>query len=594
MVIQVPRRSQDGETEECALTQSGDCAAAHAGGAIDSPVNRKGCCFRCLLRKPDWIVAGKCATACKRNFVYQCVANHINPYPFLPGTDSNGVPYAERAPPVCPHYGKTVDATLSASEKREYDEASPAGQADILRKHSSDHAGGMRGRVPIAPMDNRCRSRGVLHRRMNVTSNCRAATFLAVVFCAKKRQAANALLEKAKLIWRMPETAKKRAKTISAGNDSRRLLSDGELLKGLFKIFYGDTEEQQQQLDSLAAAATANDGVRQEQPGARASSSSSAPTRKAAAGVQGGGVAKKRGGGSTKKKKVVAVVAPKGKKVDAEDIARYSRKRRAAAAESSSPAPAADAPAAAKPADATGDAQKDGTDEDSSLEADEEEMEALEEDEKAGTMETAIDVWLTAIRYMRDLHSTVDDPFNDAQVKAHAQKVGRTGRLWAISINEHTSNRALWQYVHDAFAHVEEDILEHGSGDRNDDAILEKANRRKKRLGDRCTFRGGTNCPGAKFKQPVRVKVRDEKGAWTGRYVTKMKSRKANLGLAAQVQKLDLVAQICEAKRASARDALSVGEVAMKAEEKKARGEKRDTALKAVENFQVEMKAGGN
>ena len=33
--------------------------------------------------------------------------------------------------------------------------------------------------------------------------------------------------------------------------------------------------------------------------------------------------------------------------------------------------------------------------------------------------------------------------------------------------------------MHDAYAHVEEEILLLGPGDRNDDSILEKGNRRK-------------------------------------------------------------------------------------------------------------------
>ena len=52
-------------------TGTGDCAAAHAGGAIDTPVNRKGCCFRCTLEKTDWINEDKCKHARRRNFVYQ-------------------------------------------------------------------------------------------------------------------------------------------------------------------------------------------------------------------------------------------------------------------------------------------------------------------------------------------------------------------------------------------------------------------------------------------------------------------------------------------------------------------------------------------
>ena len=53
------------------VTGSGDCAAAHAGGAIDSPVARYGCCFRCTLGKADWINWKKCKGARRRNFVYQ-------------------------------------------------------------------------------------------------------------------------------------------------------------------------------------------------------------------------------------------------------------------------------------------------------------------------------------------------------------------------------------------------------------------------------------------------------------------------------------------------------------------------------------------
>ena len=49
----------------------------------------------------------------------------------------------------------------------------------------------------------------------------------------------------------------------------------------------------------------------------------------------------------------------------------------------------------------------------------------------------------------------------------------KAGRAWALTISEHTSNRAMWQYVHDAYCHVHEDIMRHGTGDRNDDAILE-------------------------------------------------------------------------------------------------------------------------
>uniref|UniRef100_A0A7S2GYP8 Uncharacterized protein n=1 Tax=Haptolina brevifila TaxID=156173 RepID=A0A7S2GYP8_9EUKA len=181
------------------------------------------------------------------------------------------------------------------------------------------------------------------------------------------------------------------------------------------------------------------------------------------------------------------------------------------------------------------------------------ELSDLPENDKVGAVTTAVDVWLKAIHYTVDIHATLNDPFDMEAVAAHASKcecctrfrtrsvlssfpmpcrkfltppppppphIGPTisircpsrarliGR--ALSINEHTLNRALCQYVHGAFAHIKEGILEHGPGDRNNNAILEKGNRRKKRLGDHCTFCGGKNghpASGvAKFNQPYRTR----------------------------------------------------------------------------------------
>ena len=71
----------------------------------------------------------------------------------------------------------------------------------------------------------------------------------------------------------------------------------------------------------------------------------------------------------------------------------------------------------------------------------------------------------------------------------------------------------------------------------------------KKRLGDRCVFRGGTNEPGAKFTYERKVKVRDEKGVWTGEMKTVTVSRTAVLGPAAQAQRLDFAAAWFEGRR---------------------------------------------
>jgi ribosomal protein S18 acetylase RimI-like enzyme len=617
----VPR--EDGRTEATRLTQTGDCAAAHAGGAIETPVWRhkkqNGCCFRCTLGKDKWSDITACAKARRRNFVYQCAANHVNPWPLLPGVDATGRPWSERPPPKCPHCGVTVNAALMAKEKAELEAApTPAKQKEILREHAGGHAGGMRGRIPILPTDNRSRSRGILHRRMNIVSNCIAATFMKVKFSSKQRVAANLLLKARKMIWRMPETSgKQRAKTIAAGNDARRFLSDPLLLKGLFEIFYPDADEAEAaQLDALGAAAEGNANVRSEEM-AEETADSAAPaaaapaaaprtqqSRKSATGVQGGGVQKKSTSTKKGKKKaaVAAVAGPRGRSVDESDVREYARKRKAAACaaragEEGSAGARTNPEAEAQEKEAEDEKDTEGEMADTSLEADndDEDMEdfELEEDETVGGFASAVEVWLAAIRYTAALHATCDDPFDKEAIKVHAKKCGETGRAWAVAINDHTKNKSRWQYVHDAFAHVEEDILEHGFGDRNDDSILEKGNRRKKRLGDRCVFRGGTNRAGARFQQTRRVKERDAHGRWTGRYTKSTVSRRANLGAAAQVLRLDLIAQLCEEARQSASASLSAKEIETKAEEKLARAAAREATLTSLEALAAKAKGGG-
>jgi ribosomal protein S18 acetylase RimI-like enzyme len=141
--------------------------------------------------------------------------------------------------------------------------------------------------------------------------------------------------------------------------------------------------------------------------------------------------------------------------------------------------------------------------------------------------------------------------------------------------------------VHDAYAHIEEDILVHGPGDRNDDAILEKGNRRKKRLGDRCVFRGGKNNGTCTYSIRVKEKVN---GKWTGNYVKKQVTRRTVAGQAAQVQVLDMIAQIRESTRATAAASLSVKQLETKAEEKVAREVQRTTALDAVKEYAEQKK----
>mmetsp|Transcript_6816 Transcript_6816/g.15988 ORF Transcript_6816/g.15988 Transcript_6816/m.15988 type:complete len:359 (-) Transcript_6816:81-1157(-) len=285
----------------------------------------------------------------------QCVANHINPFLFLPG-------FEDRPAPTCPHCKEVLTAEFTAQERSRRTDMTPAQLKDDDNDHKRTHAQGLKHRRPVIPSDNRNRSRGLLHRRMNIVSNCIAATLLRVKFDAKKRIAANALMDK-KLIWKMPETAGKRAKTISAGNDARKLLSDPDLLEGLLAIFYEGqaVDATREDIDNLRNAAAANEAVRTEDGAANA-----------------------------------------------------------APANGKAPAPAnGKAPARANPIapKAAGVTKPDGDHEDDSLCADAEDEEEdgemeLEEDETAGNLLTAIEVWATAIQYTKDLHTPYADHFD--------------------------------------------------------------------------------------------------------------------------------------------------------------------------------------
>eukprot|EP00966_Prymnesium_polylepis_P337112 7391898-Prymnesium_polylepis.1 len=180
---------------------------------------------------------------------------------------------------------------------------------------------------------------------------------------------------------------------------------------------------------------------------------------------------------------------------------------------------------------------------------DEEALPELDEDAETGGMLTAIAVWHMSVLHQEAVHERIADPDNLEQRRAYGTKGQATGQKWFLALMAHTDNKATWQYPHDSAAHFLEDALEHGQCDTVDDSILEKGNRRKKRLGDRCVFRGGTNEEGTTFTYKRQVKERDEKGVWTGEFKTIEVTRRANLGPAAQAQRLDFAAAWFEGRR---------------------------------------------
>mmetsp|Transcript_24516 Transcript_24516/g.71884 ORF Transcript_24516/g.71884 Transcript_24516/m.71884 type:complete len:150 (-) Transcript_24516:59-508(-) len=110
----------------------------------------------------------------------------------------------------------------------------------------------------------------------------------------------------------------------------------------------------------------------------------------------------------------------------------------------------------------------------------------LPEDAEVGGVLTAIAVWHTSILHQEDVHKRIADNNDMAQRRAYGERGQASGKAWQAALMKHTDNAANWQYPHDSAAHFLEDALEHGHADTVDDSILEKGNRRKKRLGDRC------------------------------------------------------------------------------------------------------------
>ena len=110
--------------------------------------------------------------------------------------------------------------------------------------------------------------------------------------------------------------------------------------------------------------------------------------------------------------------------------------------------------------------------------------------------------------------------------------------------------------------------------------------RRKKRLGDRCTFRGGKNNSVWTRRTRVPEKINGQK---TGRFIEKQVPVKASTGMAGQTQKLDLIAQIREAERKCASEQYTPKELALKTEQKKEREEARNAMVASIEKFKADF-----
>ena len=203
------------------LMQGGDLAAMHAAFALASPIDRVsgGCCARCNLGKGEWTDAEACARAWRRTFAYQCVANHVNVFALRGFREK----FPDHAAPVCPHCSEALTDEFVEKERLEWEKATEEQRKTILREHIRKHLGGIRGQIPILPMEPRCRAESALHARTNGTANNISVTFMAVLFSKLMRISANRLLKMKSwgIFWRFPESKTTRRIRPVQGNDSR-------------------------------------------------------------------------------------------------------------------------------------------------------------------------------------------------------------------------------------------------------------------------------------------------------------------------------------------------------------------------------------
>ena len=332
---------------------------------------------------------------------------------------------------------------------------------------------------------------------------------MAVTFNEKMRKDGNALLKLYKLFWRFPESKRNQRIRPVQGNDSRAFHTIPELLIGLFDIFF--PEEVRNAHDPLTAvgrAADAAEDVRE----------SEAEQAKAAG--------RKR---CRKKARPPPVVGVGGGTSTTADVHEYRQRRTAtmargaAASTGASAAADATAPAAEQGYDAGADDDEDADAEESGGGV----VYVLPEDAKVGGLLTAIDVWKKSIDYQTAAHAKLRDPDSIEELRAYAKRGQAAGRAWATAVQRHCHQAAPWQYVHRAFAHFEEDVMENGHRDTVDDSLLEKGNRSiKEHKGN--VFQGGTN-------EEVFVEQthhhQDENGLW---HETKSKKRRLPKAIATQ------------------------------------------------------------
>ena len=137
----------------------------------------------------------------------------------------------------------------------------------------------------------------------------------------------------------------------------------------------------------------------------------------------------------------------------------------------------------------------------------------------------------------------------DAQaLEQYATRGQETGGKWADALKDHTLGKANWTYPHRASCHFYVETIVCGPQRPSDDSILETSNRPKKAL-KRLIYSGGTNEKGAVVSQRRFKAEYDDSGKPTGELIEYEVVQPAQLGQAAQAQRLQKLAELTRAQR---------------------------------------------
>ena len=109
----------------------------------------------------------------------------------------------------------------------------------------------------------------------------------------------------------------------------------------------------------------------------------------------------------------------------------------------------------------------------------------------------------------------LNEPWPDSERAVRAEAAQAKGAAWATACRAHANNGVGHYYMHLAFAHLQELILEHGHLQTGNDEVLEKGNRDMKRFRD-LTYWGGESSKEAQAKTVTQTRYKLVRAAQDG------------------------------------------------------------------------------